>query len=369
MTIQDDKKWRLLDTGVRRAAENFAMNRAILEAHQQGDAPHTIRFLSFEPSALLGFHQDAEQELNLDYIRDNNIDIQRRVTGGGALYFDQQQIGWELYLNKKIVGTTDMTKIATRICETAARGMQKLGVDAKFRPRNDIEVNGRKVSGTGGAFDGDSILYQGTLLIEFDVEKMMRVLRIPAEKINDKSISDARERIITFRDILGDAIPGRAVIQQTLADTFAEEFGIELESSSEINAAEQVIFAEALAAIDSDDWIYQHNRPKEEAPMVEALYKSKGGLLRASVIINHEKDRLSQLWLTGDFFIKPRRLVVDLEAALRNSKLSEMKNNVQRFFDENETQMLMLGADDFITVIQMAVDKVNEASLVGNEVI
>ena len=88
--------WRLIDTGIRRAAENFAMNRAILEAHQEGAAPHTLRFVRFEPSALLGFHQNVEQELNLEYIRANNIDVQRRITGGGAIYFSPEQLGWEL---------------------------------------------------------------------------------------------------------------------------------------------------------------------------------------------------------------------------------------------------------------------------------
>ena len=80
-----------------------------------------------------------------------------------------------------------------------------LGVDAQFRPRNDIEVDGRKISGTGGAFDGDALMYQGTLLIQFDVEKMLRVLRIPAEKLSDKAIASARERVANLADLLGEA--------------------------------------------------------------------------------------------------------------------------------------------------------------------
>lgn len=357
MSRRDPKCWRLMDTGVRRAAENFATNRAILEAHQEDQAPHTIRFLSFEPSALIGFHQDVEQELNLDYIREQGIDVQRRLTGGGALYFDTQQIGWELYLDKGALGTADMGRIARRICEAAARGIQRLGVDAKYRPRNDIEVDGRKISGTGGAFDGDSILYQGTLLIEFDVERMLRVLRIPAEKINDKAIASARERIITMRDILGDALPARPEIQATLAQSFAEEFGVELEVAEGMNDAEAELYREALAEIDTDEWVYQHNRPREQAPMVEALYKSSGGLLRANVIVDRQRDRLKQVWITGDFFIKPQRLVLDLEYALRDSKLSALEQTVHGFFAEYPAELLMLTPEDFITVISMAVEK------------
>ena len=347
--------WRVLDTGVRRAAENFAINRAILEAHQAGEAPHTIRFLSFEPSALIGFHQDVEQELNLDFIAEQGIDIQRRVTGGGALYFDQQQIGWELYLDKRVLGTADMSQIARRICETAARGLRSLGVNAQYRPRNDIEVDGRKISGTGGAFDGDSILYQGTLLIEFDVERMMRVLRIPAEKISDKAIATARDRIVTMSELLGGALPSRGHIQEMLARAFATEFGVNLEKAEDLNAAEQVIYSEALGEIDTPEWVYQHNRPRVDAPLLEGLYKSPGGLMRAAVLLDTTRRRIKQVWITGDFFVKPRRVVIDLEGALRDTPLDDLDANVERFFAEREAEMLMLQPADFATAVRLAV--------------
>src|SRR5512134_3362541 len=86
--------WRLIDTGLRPAAQNFALNRALLEARRTGEAPSSLRFLRFTPSALLGFHQSAEQELNLDYCREQGITVQRRITGGGAIYFDPGQLGW-----------------------------------------------------------------------------------------------------------------------------------------------------------------------------------------------------------------------------------------------------------------------------------
>ena len=98
--------WRLIDTGLRPAAQNMAINRAMLDAHQQGAIPHTLRFLRFTPCALLGFHQSAEQELRTDYCAEHGIEIQRRITGGGAIYFDETQIGWELYLDKKTLGSS-----------------------------------------------------------------------------------------------------------------------------------------------------------------------------------------------------------------------------------------------------------------------
>ena len=125
--------WRVIDTGLRPAAQNIALNRALLEARQAEEIPSTLRFLRFAPCALLSYQQSAEQEFNLDYCKASNVAIQRRITGGGAIYFDETQIGWELYLHKRDVGTTDMQAISRRICHAAATAISALGVDARYQ--------------------------------------------------------------------------------------------------------------------------------------------------------------------------------------------------------------------------------------------
>ncbi|QKT04387.1 lipoate--protein ligase family protein [Ectothiorhodospiraceae bacterium 2226] len=355
MNTRDEQTWRLIDTGLRRAAENMALNRAMLEAHQEGLIPHTLRFLQFTPSALVGFHQSVAQELRADYCRENGIDIQRRITGGGAIFFDPTQIGWELYLDKRALGTADMAAIARRICEAAADGISRLGVDAQFRPRNDIEVDGRKISGTGGAFDGDSILYQGTLLVDFDVERMLRVLRIPAEKLSDKAISSARERVVNLKELLGEA-PALADVKRHIADAFGEAFGVRFEAAEELTAAEQEKYREALAEIDTDEWVYQIDRPLSETPTLDGIYRSEGGLMRVSVAVDNARKRIKQLWITGDFFVNPKRLVPDLEGALRDTPIEALEQNVQQFFDDYQGEMLMLKPQDFVAAIQSALN-------------
>jgi len=347
--------WRLIDSGIRRAAENFAMNRAILEAHQEGAAPHTLRFVRFQPCALLGFHQNVHQELNLDYVRAHGIDVQRRITGGGAIYFSPEQLGWELYLDKKVLGTADMNAIAGRICGAAARAVRELGVDARFRPRNDIEVAGRKISGTGGAFDGDSILYQGTLLVQFDVERMVSVLRIPGEKLRDKAIESAAERVVSLEDLLGE-VPPMDRIKSLVAGGFATEFGVVFEPAMDLTPRERDLYAEALVEIDSDEWIYQRDRPSTEASLRETIYRCEGGTMRVGAAVDESRDHLKQIWITGDFFVTPQRLVVDLEAALKDTPVADLDGNVRRFFSDYPVRvMLMLKAEDFAAAIRQAI--------------
>lgn len=353
VSTQLEPTWRLLDSGLRRAAENIAFNKALLESHQEGHSPNTLRFLRFTPSALVGFHQDIAQELKVEYCREHDIEIQRRITGGGAIFFDPSQIGWELYLDKRAVGTADMDAIARRICEAAARGISALGVDARFRPRNDIEVDGRKISGTGGASDGDSILYQGTLLIEFDIERMLRVLRIPAEKLSDKAIATARERVVNLKELLGVA-PAMDDVKRSIAGAFAQEFGVSFAESDRLGDAERERYEAALAEVDRQEWVYQHDRPESSAPILEGIYRSAGGLMRAAVVLDEPRQRLKQVWITGDFFVNPRRMVIDLEAALRNTALTDLDRTVGQFFATYPVEMLMLGREDFVAVIRQA---------------
>src|SRR4030042_3893838 len=85
--------WRILDTGPRTAAENMALDEALLELKAERRIPHTLRFLQFSnPTVLVGHHQSVEEEVRLDYCRTQGIEINRRLTGGGALYWGRK--GW-----------------------------------------------------------------------------------------------------------------------------------------------------------------------------------------------------------------------------------------------------------------------------------
>ena len=137
--------------GLRRAAQNIALNRALLEARRTGEIPSTLRFLRFAPCVLLGCDQSAEQELNLDYCGANQIAVQRRITGGAASYLDENQIGWELYLHRRDVGAAALQVVSRQICHAAATGISALGMDARVeRPRRAAKPVDRQGCGDVG---------------------------------------------------------------------------------------------------------------------------------------------------------------------------------------------------------------------------
>jgi len=145
--LEKEKTFRAIDTGELTAAENMALDSVMLELREENLIPDTIRFLSFKPhSALIGQFQTVEKELRPQFCRDNGIEINRRITGGGALYWDTKDVGWEIFASRNgILKTGSIENFYRIFCSAASNGINRFGLKSKFRPRNDIEVNGRKI--------------------------------------------------------------------------------------------------------------------------------------------------------------------------------------------------------------------------------
>lgn len=127
---------------------------------------HLLRFRP--PAVLVGYHQNVEQEVRLDYVKEKGIDVNRRITGGGAIYFDETSIGWKIIASKDSIppyGSID--ELFEIMCLEAVKALRKLGVNASFCPKNDIEVNGRKISGTGRTEHENAILFSGYVTCRF----------------------------------------------------------------------------------------------------------------------------------------------------------------------------------------------------------
>jgi len=352
-------RWRLLDTPPAVAAENMALDECILRARAEDRVPDTLRFMQVRPRAVLvGYHQSVEQEVRVDFCRRNGIDINRRITGGGALFFDESQLGWEVFASRSATGIPgDVEKMYRKMCEGAVLGLRKLGIDANFRPKNDIVVRGRKISGTGGTFDGNAFLFQGTLLVDFDVSTMLRALRIPIEKLKDKEMRAIRRRVTWLSEELGKA-PPLSRIKKALADGFAESLGVELEPGP-LTAGERKAFQRALPRFRSEDWVWSVRRPPEGRVVLKSACKSRGGLIRATVVADIPNKRIQYALISGDFFAFPRDSIMNLEARLKDAPLDrkQVASIIERFFRDEKITIPFAGPSDFIKVLEEALKK------------
>lgn len=353
--------WRLLDTGPRTAAENMALDEVLLECRAMGVSPNTFRLLRFKPPAVLvGYHQDATQEVRLDYVEENGIHVNRRITGGGAIYFDEESVGWEIVASKSDLPPYVSVESLFRVmCNGAVKALEKLGVRAAFRPKNDIEVEGRKISGTGGTERGEAILFQGTLLVDFDVETMIKALRIPVVKLKDKEIQSVRERVTCLSWELGYK-PTYEEVKRCLVGGFEEAMGIELREAGLLEEEERML-REKLPYFQSDDWVFLDRRSSEEPSVLYSIAKKPGGLVRVALTVDREAGIIKSLLVTGDFFAFPPRVIYDLEAFLKFSPCSEeeIRGRVKKFFETRGECILGVSPDDIADLIIEAAGKLS----------
>jgi lipoate-protein ligase A len=357
--------WRIIDTGVLSAAENMAWDEALLESKTEFDMPNTLRFLRFAPSAVLvGYNQAIEQEIRVDFCRENEIDINRRLTGGGAILFDPSQVGWEVYGSKAdTLFPKALPALYEKLSRCAAAGIKEFGLDASFRPRNDIEVNGRKISGTGGTELYDAFMFQGTLLVDFDVELMMRTLRIPIEKLKRHEVQSARERVICLRDLLGE-IPDYKQIKTALINGFSSELGVEMEEV-EPDPREIEMYKSKLEYFGSDKWIYKVKSPPGDKQVISSGLKTGGGILRIAMVLDAKIKWLDDVMITGDFFSHPMEAVSNLENIFRDNPLKpeEINGNVKKFFEGNDFTLMGVTEDDVMELVTDVLKKLDYRSL------
>lgn len=357
--------WRLLDTGFKSAAENMALDDVILDCKAMELIPNTIRFLRFKPPCvLIGYHQDVEHEVRLDYVKANNIDVNRRITGGGAIYFDENTIGWEIFASKSSI--KDCNKIEDLfeiMCRAPIKALRKIGINATFRPKNDIEVNGRKISGTGGTERGNAFLFQGTLLTDFDIESMIKSLRIPIVKLKDKEIRSVKQRITCVKWELGYT-PTYEEFKRLLIESFEETFNIDLIESS-LSEKEERLLSERLSYFQSPEWLYLDRRPLEESGIVRAIDKTKGGLIEVTLALDKRAKVIKSILITGDFFVAPARGILDLEAALKFSSYDEesIKKIVTSTFKRHNIQVVGIEPETIINLILEAINKMKYEEL------
>jgi len=222
------EEWRLLETENYTAAANMAIDRAVLVANSEGKVPPTVRFFTWKPPAIsIGYFQSLKEEVDLDVCRKLGIDYVRRITGGGAVFHDEE-------LTYSIVIPESHSQIPKniiesygRICGALMKGLKHLGIESKYAPINDIITGGKKISGNAQTRKAKTLLQHGTILMDLDVDKMFSLLKVPNEKIKDKLIVDVKQRVTSVKQILGEDIRFNEAAE-AMKIGFEEEFNVEL---------------------------------------------------------------------------------------------------------------------------------------------
>jgi len=253
-----DEKWRLLNTGASDAATNMAMDEAILTAHIKEKTPPTIRFYSWNPSAVsIGFFQSIEQEVNLNACRELGVDVVRRITGGGAVYHDRDgEITYSIVMpDRHRTVSPDFIETYKSLCQGLINGLALLNIEAKFTPINDITVQGRKISGNAQTRRRGSILQHGTLLLKTDASLIFKLLKVSDEKMSDKAVRSFEDRVTNlYRE--GQREISQSEVSDALKQGFEDTLDIKL-AEDKLNPVEIEEARRTRLKFSSKEWNFQ----------------------------------------------------------------------------------------------------------------
>ncbi|MBK8825012.1 MAG: lipoate--protein ligase family protein [Anaerolineales bacterium] len=296
------------------ASFGLSADEVIGERVGTGESVPTLRLYTYKSHCgLVGRFQNIQNELRLDFCKENNITVNRRPTGGGAIIMGDGQLGLALMLPGQAEDTYSRARdLMSTLSEGIIKGLNELGVNAQFHNKNDIMVNGRKIVGTGihRAHSG-SLLFHASTLVDLDVKLMLQVLNTPLEKISDKLVSAITERITTVRRELGRDIPLEDV-RQAIARNYASTLNLELVAGQYTADELQAISKTESEKYLSDEWIYQTSTVEDK--FGGAKFKTPVGLLDIRVAMAGET--LKAVYIGGDFFAE-ESAVAEMEGALR----------------------------------------------------
>ncbi|MFB6191571.1 MAG: biotin/lipoate A/B protein ligase family protein [Candidatus Nanohaloarchaea archaeon] len=243
-------EWRIIDEGRYSEAVHQALDKVLIEKLDKGEMRPTLRFWHREnPAIPMGRFQSYSDEVQHDYVEDNDVEVVRRITGGGAMYAEPGDvITYSIYIPKDQV-PAEVEESYRELDRWAIQALQDTGLDVEWSPLNDIEHEDGKIGGAAQLRKQDSVLHHTMLSYDLDTRNMLKALRIGKEKVSDKAIESAEKRVAVMRDHIDH---GRQDVIDEMKERFREEYGGEEGSLTDEELKEARKLAEERFS--SDDW-------------------------------------------------------------------------------------------------------------------
>ncbi|MFZ5354418.1 MAG: lipoate--protein ligase [Bacillota bacterium] len=261
------------------------------------------------PCILIGKNQNAMSEINIEYVKENNIPIVRRLSGGGAVFNDLGNINFTFITNKDSNDSIDFKKFAQPIINA----LVDLNVKAEFSGRNDITIDGKKFSGNAQYSYKNRVLHHGTLLFSGNLTDLSAALKTKPLKFEDKSVKSVASRVTNISAHLDkpmDVLEFREFLKNHVmkANQIKAVHELSEQELAEINKI-------AKERFESWEWNFGSS-PKYS-------YTNEKRFAGGTVEFNMEVERgiIEEIRIYGDFF--GEKDVKELEAALKGVRHTE----------------------------------------------
>ena len=344
----------LLDGGTGSAARHQAFEQTWLALRASGRRPDLLRFCRSYPCASVGRFQAIDRELRLEHCATQGIEVVRRITGGGALYLDPQQLGFTLVLGDAH-GSLDSHLQAA--CSAIIVALAEFGLEAGFKFPNDVEIGGRKIASVFAVMEQGVLLLHGILLLDVDIRAMLEALRVPTEKLSPDGLAAARDRFAPFR-ALCPGVPDHT-LQQAVKAQLARAFALTLSSAQPGEDALPQDPAPSGLPAHAIDW----RAPQQD--WLEALWKTPAGVLLRGRAAFTAQGNIARIEFATDLQAADAGFITALQQALCGIPALRMEQAIRCRIGENSGNMPGVNAQDFLGLAQALLDKRHGCETLG----
>lgn len=266
-----------------------------------------------EPTVVIGKNQNAYAELALDVIRERGVHIARRITGGGAVYHDLGNVNFSLISTTKGRDGLDFAAFCAPMIEALAG----LGIRAELSGRNDLLVDGKKISGNAQHASGDRVLHHGTLLFDSDLDALSAVLRVDEEKLRARAVRSVRSRVTNLRPYLAEDC-GVQEFMERLGTRLCQILG-----ATTIMPPEDAEIERLYERNRSEEWLFPDRALVSQYCLVN---KKRYPFGTVELALDMQNETVRQVHISGDFF--GTQPIAVLEEALKDLTRDRLEERI-----------------------------------------
>jgi lipoate-protein ligase A len=297
------------NTGITDASINLAIEEFALK-NLPMDESYLLFYIN-SPSIIIGKHQNTIEEINQEYVKDHNIQVVRRLSGGGAVYHDLGNLNFSFITKDDGQSFHNFLKFTQPVIDY----LQSMGVNAELSGRNDLQVGEQKISGNAQFSTRGRMFSHGTLMFNLNLDDVQASLNVNPEKFKSKSTKSVRSRVANIKELLGNP---ELTIEQFREGLLRSIFGMEASEVPQYKLTmDDWVRINEISAEHYRNWDWNYGlSPKSN---VKHTRKFPAGLV--DIRMDIEDSVIQEIKIYGDFFGVGD--VADVENALRGKRYEE----------------------------------------------
>ncbi|MGN7170554.1 lipoate--protein ligase [Paenibacillus cellulositrophicus] len=321
----------ITDPAVNLAIEEFALK------HLPMDDSYLLFYIN-RPSIIIGKHQNTIEEINQEYVKDNNIKVVRRLSGGGAVYHDLGNLNFSFITKDDGESFHNFLKFTQPVIDA----LHHMGVNAELSGRNDLQVGEQKISGNAQFSTRGRMFSHGTLMFNLNLDDVQASLNANPEKFKSKSTKSVRSRVANISELMNQ----KMTIEEFRSELLRYIFGMEPNEVPQYKLTEadwEIINQISKDRYQNWEWNYG------QSPQSNVKHTKRFPVGIIDIRMDIKDARIQDIKIYGDFFGVGD--VADIEDRLRGKRYEESEVrealadiDVKHYFGN-------IGMDDLIGLI------------------